>query len=594
MKLGFSAIFSLVLLCIKSLFPIFLVGCVASGVHMVDPLSEYTVVPPEQGYVVARVVNAGNVAYPINYLTIAPKNLNESTKIKSTRLQALTSIYGESTVFTSPVAAGEYSLNSIRAYHSSGERWYDRWIDGDVKLGTFEVRAGTVTDLGTIIYYPKVQDDRYIETLIRSPGEGNEQTVKSLFPFFKYEPGSTLGWKEDENDADRHSLYSSAVQNPVVYNQRYLAPDGSIYFIGKLGSIIKRTAQAEWEVDAVDTDSDLIAVVANSQGDLLVGGEQGTLFVKKKDSEWVKLDLEARYSVRDITFYGDNVVDVIVVDARNVKVLRGRLDQALSSWKTMASYKPYIGWLDQYGNLQDIKERKKSSGKKRLKLVRSASVSEVDGANYLFMTTEAGSEFSIFNSRKNHAYIYDPDTWILSKSKGFDGGIDNILNAGESKIAIKNAGFWVPWDTFFSWSESSDKWVKMSMRLDRCPHIKSNEVRRCMIGEKERSRFRKFSFLSVPIFTSPSTALAFVKFRQDNTGFMRTKLGKIERAVVQTTDGGLSWTETDIDIPSEYCTHAVPEVKGVLLVSCFGVSSDMYQSDDGGKTWDHVREHENI
>lgn len=594
MQLGQSIIRKYLLLCAKCLMPLTFVGCVAPAVYLVDPLSESTVMEAEQGYVIARVVNAGNVAYPLNYLTIAPKNLNESSTIKPTRLSALNSTYGESTIFASPVVAGEYSLASIRSYHSNGERWYSRWINGEVSIGTFEVKPGVVTDLGTIIYYPKSQGDRYIETLLRSPGENNAKIVKSLLPFFQYEADESIGWNEDENDSDRHALYSSAVQNPVVYNRRYLAPDGSVYFIGKLGTIIKRTASAEWLLDAVDTDSDLVTVAQSLSGDLLVGGEQGALFAKRKGASWQSLSLDARYSVRDIRFYSAELADIIVVDSSQLRVLRGRLDQNIAEWKTMASYRPYAGWVDQYGNSQNIGKRKVGSSGLRRKIVKSASITEINGTHHLFMSEESGTEFSIFNHTRNFEYSYDPDTWLIKKSKGFDKGIDRVLNAGKAKLGIDEAGAWITWNTYLRFDDETNTWGKIATRIDRCPHIKSKHTGRCMIDGRERTRFKKFTFLSVPVFSTSNDAIAFVSVRKAPTGFMGTKPAESESVVVKTSNGGVSWQKTDIEIPGERCTNTVPEAEGVLLVSCFGSSSDLYQSDDGGKTWDHVREHENI
>ncbi len=592
MKFGFSDIYSRFVQCLKCFLPLLLVGCAAPAVYLVDPLSETTVVSPQQGYVTARVVNAGNIAFPFNYLTITPKNLNESADIKPTRLSSIGRVYGDSTVFASPVAAGEYSLSSIRSYHSSGERWYSRWVEGDIALGTFEVKPGVLTDLGTLIYYPKVQEDRYIDMLLRSPGEGTSDTLKSVLPFFKFDSNHIISWNEDGNDGDRTSLYSSAVQNPVVHNQRYLAPDGSVYFIGKLGAILKRDPDAEWILDAVDTDSDLVSIAANDVGDVLVGGEQGALFAKMNNRPWLRIPLSEKYTVRDIVFYSEKLADIVVLDADKLKVFRGRLDEPLTRWKVMASYTPSKGWLDQYGNSQGVGVQKKK--KKKSRLIKSASLTKVDNVNYLFVSVETGSTFSIFNYTKLNEYTYDPDTWSVKKSKGYAKGIDNILMAGESRIGVKKAGFWVSWDSYFSWDSSQNKWVKISTRFDKCPGGQGPDPRRCQSDNRSSLRFRAFTFLSIPVFTSPSTAIAFVRTRQPSTGFMNATPGEFENIVVKTDDGGRSWKRADIEIPNKYCTKTVPEVKDSLLVSCVGVSSDFYQSNDNGKTWEHVREHENI
>ena len=61
--------------------------------------------------------------------------------------------------------AGSYSLHSIRAFHTRGDFWYERWAGADAQFGTFDVKPGQVTDLGTIIYYPKPEKDKYIKCI---------------------------------------------------------------------------------------------------------------------------------------------------------------------------------------------------------------------------------------------------------------------------------------------------------------------------------------------------------------------------------------------------------------------------------------------
>ena len=108
-------------------------GCVMNpGVNMAPPLTSSVSLAGEQGGVVVHVVNASNLPLPFNYLTIAPKDLNASDEVKATRLEAMKTVGAKSSIFASVVSPGEYSISSLRVYHSNGNLWFDRWARGSM------------------------------------------------------------------------------------------------------------------------------------------------------------------------------------------------------------------------------------------------------------------------------------------------------------------------------------------------------------------------------------------------------------------------------------------------------------------------------
>jgi hypothetical protein len=145
-----------------------LLGGCANQVNMLPSLQKTTNIADDQGVVVARIINASNYRFPFNQLTVNPENVNESTTIKPERLVAIKQSVGGSTVFSAPIKAGHYSLSSIRAFHVVGDYSYSRFVSADAQMGTFEVKPGVVTDLGTLIYYPKVQEDKYTYSQTRT------------------------------------------------------------------------------------------------------------------------------------------------------------------------------------------------------------------------------------------------------------------------------------------------------------------------------------------------------------------------------------------------------------------------------------------
>lgn len=156
-----------------------LTGC-ATDTNLLATLDTKTVLMPDQGIVVVRIVNATDYPLPMNQVTIAPDNLNESDKVKFDRLSALDVDLDGSTVFASPTKAGTYALSSIRAYHFRGDYYYSHFAATDAKFGTFQIKAGQVTDLGTIIYYHKPQEDKYLQMLVRAPETSTGEVLSTL------------------------------------------------------------------------------------------------------------------------------------------------------------------------------------------------------------------------------------------------------------------------------------------------------------------------------------------------------------------------------------------------------------------------------
>ena len=579
---------------IKSIaFPLlilFVTGCAAPGVYMVKSLQSDTAVEPQQGYLVARVVNASGAPMPFNFLTIAPENLNESEVVKPIRLQSMEKVGGTTSIFLSAVDAGRYSIANIRSYYYNANYVYpyDRWAEGKIDMGTFSIEPGSVTDLGTLIYYPKPQEDVYLNTLVRSPSAGNEDLISAFVPWFGYSDKPSLSWDEDDYEDDRMAAYTSVVQNPVAYNDEYKTPNDDVVFLGKLGTLLKRSVDAEWELDAVDTDSDLQAIAQNKNGDVLIGGDHGALFYRPKNGEWQQQTIDPKYSVEVIQFYDETTVDIILKSSGRVVIKRGRFNQQEFDWETLGSFRPYRGWATADDKLYDVGASKVRSSYNH-QIIRSVFVKEMQGQHYLFMTVERAPNYSLFNQTSHFEFTYDPATWIMKESSGFKSGIDYILNAGAISLGIKKPGFW-SWDgrvTYFRFEESSDEWIKISTSIRNCLEH-GPEVTMCEENGEMVNRDQTFNFLSAPVFSDELNGIAIIKHA------VVSRNDKPKPKIVSTEDGGRTWKQTSRELPNDYCLKTVPEVKDVLLIACHGVSSDFYESRDGGETWEHSREHEHF
>lgn len=569
-------------------------GC-ASGVNMLPSLTETTVLSNQQGVVVAKVINASAYPLPFNQLTIAPKNLNESDKIKPERLQAIDTPLTKSTVFAAPVNAGSYSLFSLRTFYTRGDYWFSRFAPADAKFGTFEVKPGQVTNLGTIIYYPKPDKDQYLHTLVRVDESDAGKTLKDYFPYYQYQPEQILPWNKDERDEERQNYFISIAQNPITYNEKYLAPDNSIYFVGKLGVIVKRTADGEWLIDAVDTNSDLTSIAQNQAGDTIVAGNEGRVFIKRTDDEqWQDVSVTTNHDIERVVIQDNGDLDIIARKETKLIVYRTNINQP--NWQIIASYSTVGGWRDADGNKQVVvsKDTKKTTNKKpKARRIVNATIEQVNDQHFIAIVTQSLNSNYVFAEGDKVTFTYDPNTW-QARLADDEQPISAALNAGATKLGIKYAGFW-SWDgrpDYFRLDNNSQEWIEIITHVKSCKQGTELKGNNCTGGDKPAKASKKtFNFTSVPWFYSDLEAVAIVSFSDFN---FWTGQSKRETKFVTTSDGGKNWQITDYELPNKYCTDLIAEAKDYMLLSCKGVSSDFYESYDQGQTWQHVREQESF
>ncbi|TQV71169.1 hypothetical protein FKG94_19980 [Exilibacterium tricleocarpae] len=565
-----------------------LLGGCAGQVNMLPTLSEQTRPQADQGVVVARVINASAYPLPFNQLTITPENLNESRQIKPERLVAPYPLVDSSSVFSAPVAAGSYSLSSIRAFYSNGDYWYSRFVSADARFGTFEVRPGQVTDLGTIIYYPKSQEDKYMDMLLRLPASEPGEVLAKYFPFYPVEPADILSWDSDDYDEERESLYVSAAQNPVTYDASYLAPDDSLYFLAKLGVIVKRTADGEWELDAVDTNLDLNAIAQNNNGDIVVGGGEGRLFWKPAGADWRDISLDHSYAIEELLFNG-NTIGVLARQRTKLSLMRADIATGPIQWQAVDHYTSLQGWHSMPAP-EEGKSRKKSP--QRPRKIADATLSAIGDETYLTVRTLPARQDPVFTNSKPEVFGYRGDAWQVYVPEN-KPDVAAVVQAGAIKLGIKLASFW-SWSgrpSYLKYVESSGQWEEIATYVLRCGGEISADGN-CAVGDKTiRGKRRSFSLRTVPWFKNDRQAIAAVAFSNVNPWSGERS---VDTKLLATEDGGKSWSDTGHSLPKPYCYSFVPEVTDRLMVSCNGSSGDFYESLDNGASWEHVRQHENF
>lgn len=579
--------------CVRPLLkPVFLIcftflcsACSINKVNILPTLSPGQA-PSKKGLVIARVIDATNVGLPINQLTIIPQNLNESKKIKPSRLIALQSRMNGTTVFASPVDPGNYSLASISAFHSRGTIQHGYFAHIDSQFGLFQVKAGQVTDLGAIVYYRKPQGDRYVDTVLRVDDAHGGEVLKENYPSYKGDLSEILTWKEDGLSDQRQAQLASVAQNPTTFNNRYLAPDGSVYFLAKLGVIIYLQPDAGWGMDAVDTNLDLNAIAVSRNGRIAVGGSEGVIFYKPRGGEWTDVSLDADYDVEALRFSPNGDLDVVARTRFKLSVFRTELDLSSGEWRELNSFVSETGW--KHRNVQGD-----NHGRPWGRRISSVELMEIDGANHITVFYHHWKQNPVFAHINSEIFVYDPETWEM-RVPATSPTIMRIRDAGAVKVGIETIrlanGRWR--NSYYRYDSDNAKWEKIVTAERICAYILASDGEpTCIITNGARPKLRHFSFVSLPWFKNNREALAAVRFLDT---YSPSGIAKGDVQIVKTKNGGKSWYITNLKLPREQCISIVTEVIDRLIISCNGASGDFFASNDGGETWEHTRQHEDF
>lgn len=560
-------------------------GC-ASNVNIAKQLSAQESVSPLEGILVARVVNTTGYRLPFNQLFIDPKEINTSKDVKTVLAYSEALPIGDSSVFAVSLKPGEYSLSAVRSIIFRGESYYTRSTFADPEFGVFKIEPGKVTDLGTIVYYAKPADDVYKDILVRLPGSAQGKVLKDYFPGFANNK-EVLTWESDERDDQRFALYASAAQNPTTFSDKVLAPDGSLYLLGKLGVVLRYSANDGFKTLAVDTDLQINAFAQNDAGDKIAGGFEGALYFQKAQGDWQDVAIPTKAAIHYLAFYQENQFDVVYSVDKFLYIARFN-NEDLSTSQVLNTYDYESRW-DVAGVA--LAPREKAP---RAHNIKAVWVSQQGEKQVLKVNSYQVEKWDAFESTDTESYSFSPETWEMNVAENSDE-MDSILTAGAVELGIKQPGYW-SWSgkaSYYSRVNEDSPWREINAKILSCKEgqiIQSNGV--CSGGsEVVKASSESFSFISLPWFWDNDNGLAIVNF--SDVEFWSGKR-KSQTSILATSDGGLSWEKTDLALPKPYCTDIIGEITNSILLTCSGATSDFYESTDRGESWQHVRQQQDF
>ncbi len=595
-------------------------GCQANGparyqpkpktVNLVSALPNYNTGSNSMGMVVARVIHAGGVLPTLNFMTLTPKNYNTSDAIQKQRLEAVDEDMDRSNLFAGQIEPGTYSLSSMRAFYVFGYSFFSQFVPLDATFGTFEVKAGQVTDLGVLVYYPKSEEDKFVHTLLRLDAEQPGKAVSQHFPKYNYDPQAVLGWQEDELADQRYEQYINTVQNPVSFNHRFKAADGTIYFLSGLGVMVNRASDGQWSMDAVETNFKLNTMAESASGDLLVGGDGGSVFYKTLNGEWRDISIDVPVDVDSVNFR-DNVIEVAARTPTTAEIYRATLNKVDGEgnieWRKIITYSGSRGWLNSKGERLNLPGIPKKRGRNLTNIVSVDNDTKLNRVT-INIKTKSNDQWmpssDVFTYQIVKDVASDAQNWLI-QTELEAAEVETTFDAGAVTMGIRTAGFW-SWDgkpDYLIGNKDTNEWTEMTTKYQSCPSGHLYKEGRCSPSEsylKSRGKKSKkskksikaprqaFYFVSPPMFFTANEGVAIVKDKTRDNGRGNQQIKPAR--VLMTFDGGISWLLTNNKLPNDYCYQLEVLVTDRLLLSCDGASGDFYESMDRGKTWQHTRE----
>ncbi len=221
------------------------------------------------------------------------------------------------------VPAGTYRVGVLRTEERMGDITYYAYARVPRGLGTFEVRAGGVTNLGTIVYHPfqarHRAEEAYPDYAITRFANGDlVRIARTLYPEFMTETDSeepVSGWLSDSFGEVRQET-ARLIKNAAVPMDMHLLRDGRHLLTGSIGALYVLD-KGQWQNRSLSHNYEITGLVELPSGELLIGSEFGRLTIGELDGAF-----------RDIPMGGQprHVIDVVASDAGEAYVVSDVID----------------------------------------------------------------------------------------------------------------------------------------------------------------------------------------------------------------------------------------------------------------------------
>lgn len=202
-------------------------------------------IPAGSGLVVAEtIINGTRIVGRVRYWReIVLWRVNYEGEDDTFTIKSLS--YSFSTqVYAGVIPAGTYRIGMLYTFLQNSEMSYSARAFAPPAIGTFDVKDGQVTNLGTILYQP-FQDRSRIENsypdyaitrisndeLLQMSGFLNSEIVEKILA-----SASILGWNADDYDEERRTA-ARLIKNAALSTKMHRLVDGGYLLSGLYGGL---------------------------------------------------------------------------------------------------------------------------------------------------------------------------------------------------------------------------------------------------------------------------------------------------------------------------------------------------------------------
>jgi len=539
-------------------------GCTPISTFVTPDAAKLDKLPADHGVVVLRVADlAGGM--PLDLVDFESHKPEQRKAGQWRRVVAHDVSDRGISQFVGVMEAGQYSLSALISHARFGDQGLEHYgrrsskrpdlgrrVESTPDFGTFTVSPGRITNLGTVVYYPAPSDGSYREMLLRTSNFPGLDALLAIdhagLQASLTSPGSPLGWDDRGVTIDSAADYPNLVRNPMAFDQA-VSFDDEVVILSRLGSMLRGKAGEGWRPDAVDSDTGIVFVDKNAQGNMLAVTEDGGMFFQFAGKpEWLQLDPpDAPGRAVAATLNDIGQLHVFCHDKHTITIFEAQTHSS-PAWTAKIAYRSELGWQ----TLPEGQQLEPWTPPPRENPVRRTIIPTRQPAIEHMSFLRAGEHVAI--TADSRAYVFDKTSAAITNLET-DFRVQKL--SGNGQLLITGEHSMVEITTVRRWTD----------RLD---------------GGWHTQHFTMHA--SNPYLAADGTIYSIVLpdyWRRDQQPYL-----------AQYRPDTRSWRRVSTDDASPlYCNRIFPSGKdGILIIGCSGTNGRLYEFDTASNSFTLVRE----
>lgn len=247
--------------------------------------------------------------------------------------------------FVATLPSGKYWIDSGISHHYLNMNMTRTvTIPMHDQLGSFDVVAGEVTDLGVIAFVPNPSDDNPEGFQLVKIDRQHQfsKTFAHKYPklFSQAKDKSIHGWNELPSTVTNKFIQSHVKSNLYHVNQFYESSNGEIFAGGRFGQILHRNSAGKWANINTGSSREILDIAISSDNTIYALGESTILTSRDNGGNWREISIpDVVGPYMDLTISPEDEVFLLV---------RTSVGFATSDYKMLQYQAANDQWIEMY------------------------------------------------------------------------------------------------------------------------------------------------------------------------------------------------------------------------------------------------------